>query len=222
MKKAVVLFSGGLDSSTCLAWALSKGYECFALSFFYGQRHNKENKAAKKIADIMKVPLFNINLSFPWLKCCSLVDKKMKLPENKIEKISKEIPSTYVPGRNLVFTSVGVSFADAIGADAVVLGPNAVDYSGYPDCRPQFYKALSKAVNLGTKNPSLGKRIKILTPIINLSKAEIIKLAFKLKVPLQYTWSCYKGGKKPCGVCDSCKLRAAGFEKAGFKDPAEN
>ncbi len=221
MKKAVVLFSGGLDSTTCLAWALKKGYKCFALSFFYGQRHDRENKAAKKIAKIMKVPLFNVSLFLPWLKESSLVDKSKKIPENKPEKIaSGKIPSTYVPGRNLMFASIGVSFADAIGAEAVVLGPNAVDYSGYPDCRPEFYKALNTAVNLGTKNPSMGRKIKILTPIINMSKAEIVKLAFKLNAPLKYTWSCYKGGKKPCGVCDSCLLRAAGFEKAGYKDPA--
>lgn len=221
MKKAIVLFSGGLDSSTCLAWSLKKGYKCFAVSFFYGQRHNRENKSAKKIAEIMKVPLFNVNLNLPWLKESSLVDKNKKIPENKLQKNNLDkIPSTYVPGRNLIFASIGVSFADAVGAKAVVLGPNAIDYSGYPDCRKQFYKALNKAVNLGTKNPIMGKKIRILTPIINMSKAQIVKLAFKLNVPLKYTWSCYKGGKKPCGNCDSCLLRAAGFKEAGYDDPA--
>lgn len=218
MKKAVVLFSGGLDSSTCLAWAINEGYKCTAISFFYGQRHDRENKAARKIASILKVPLIELNLSFPWLKSSSLVDKDKKIPKGSIRKT--DIPSTYVPGRNLVFASIGVSLADSIGAQAVVMGPNAIDYSGYPDCRPDFYKALNKAINLGTKNPILGKKIKIMTPIIHKSKAEIVRLAIRLKVPLKYTWSCYAGGRKPCGHCDSCKLRAKGFEEAGLKDPA--
>lgn len=221
VKKAIVLFSGGLDSTTCLAWAIKKGYKCLAVSFFYGQRHDRENLSARKIAKILKTPLYEVNLSLPWLNTSSLVDKKKKIPEEKLEKIvSGKIPSTYVPGRNLMFASIGVSFADSVGAGAVILGPNAVDYSGYPDCRPSFYRALNKAVNLGTKNPSLGRKIEILTPIINLSKAEIVKLAVKLKAPLEHTWSCYRGGARPCGVCDSCKLRARGFLEAGIADPA--
>jgi 7-cyano-7-deazaguanine synthase len=221
MKKAIVLFSGGLDSTTCLSWALHKGYKCYALSFNYGQRHSRENASARKIANILKVPLYEIKLDFPWLKKSSLVDKNKKLPNKKYSEIvSGKIPSTYVPGRNLVFMSIAVSFADSINAEAVISGPNAIDFSGYPDCRPSFYKALNKAVNLGTQNPYLGKEIKLITPIIDKTKAQIVKLAIKLNAPLKYTWSCYKGGERPCGVCDSCKLRANGFREAGVKDPA--
>lgn len=219
-KKAIVSLSGGLDSSTCLAWAVDKGYKCYAITFDYGQRHIKEIRAARKIASYYRVPLTEIKLNFPWLKTSSLVDKNKKLPNLKYEKIiSGHIPSTYVPARNLVFTSICASYADSVNADFLVLGPNAIDYSGYPDCRPEFYNILSKAVNLGTRKGVENSGIKILTPIINMTKAEIVKLAFKLKVPLKYTWSCYYGGKKPCGRCDSCKLRARGFEEAGFKDP---
>ncbi len=218
IKKAIVLFSGGLDSTTCLAWALKKGYECFALSVNYGQRHARENESAAKIADLLRVKLISIELKLPWLKSATSLVGGGKVPT--YSRFRRKIPSTYVPGRNLIFVSMGVSFADAIGAGAVILGPNAVDYSGYPDCRPPFYKSLEKSVNLGTKKGALGGKIKLLTPIINFSKSEIIKLAFKLGAPLKYTWSCYKGGKAPCGKCDSCVLRARGFKEAGFRDPA--
>jgi 7-cyano-7-deazaguanine synthase len=220
-KKAVVLFSGGLDSTTALCWALARGYECRAVSFDYGQRHSRENLSAAKIARLLGVKLYNIKLDFPWLKASSLVDVKKRLPELKISKIGAGgVPSTYVPGRNLVFASIGVSLADAIGAPAVVMGPNVIDFSGYPDCRPAFYKALEKAVMAGTKLGASGKKIKLLTPLIRMSKRDIIKLALRLKAPLKYTWSCYAGGSKPCGKCDSCKLRAKGFKEAGIKDPA--
>lgn len=221
-KKAVVLFSGGLDSTTALCWALSKGYECLAVSFDYGQRHARENFAARKIARRLGVKLYEINLAFPWFASCSLVNKKMKLPDVELSGIGKkgDIPTTYVPGRNLVFSSVGFSLADAIGADFIVLGPNVVDYSGYPDCRPEFYRALEKAAAYGTRRGAGGDRIKILTPLIKLSKAGIAMLGVSLKAPLELTWSCYSGGKMPCGHCDSCKLRAKGFHDAGLEDPA--
>ena len=221
-KKAIVLFSGGLDSTTALCWALSKGYDCLAVSFDYGQRHSRENAAARAIARRLGVKLYEIKLDFPWFQTCSLVNGGMKLPDVKLSKIGKKggIPSTYVPGRNLVFSSVGFSLADAVGAAAIVLGPNVVDYSGYPDCRPAFYRALEKAAAHGTRSGAGGKKIKLLTPLIRLSKAGIARLAVKLGAPLELTWSCYSGGKEPCGRCDSCKLRAKGFADAGFKDPA--
>jgi len=220
MKKAIVILSGGLDSSVCLAWAVNKGYKAYAINFDYGQRHKRETKSAEKIARYYKVPLYKIKLNFPWLKSSSLVNKNKSIPDLEYSQIiSGKIPSTYVPGRNLVFSSIAVSFADSIGAEAVISGPNSIDYSGYPDCRPEFYNALEKAINYGTKNPVYGKKIKLLTPLIKMSKADIVKLAFKLKVPLKYTWSCYRGGNRPCGKCDSCKLRAKGFEEAGFIDP---
>jgi 7-cyano-7-deazaguanine synthase len=221
-KKAVVLFSGGLDSTAALAWALSKGYECLAVSFDYGQRHSRENRSARAIARRLGVRLYEIKLAFPWFAACSLVNKKLELPDVKLAKIGRKgaIPSTYVPGRNLVFASVGFSLADAEKADAIVLGPNVVDYSGYPDCRPEFYRALQKAAAYGTRRGANGRPIKILTPLIKLSKAGIARLGARLKAPLELTWSCYRGGRRPCGVCDSCKLRAKGFAEAGFADPA--
>jgi 7-cyano-7-deazaguanine synthase len=221
-KKAVVLFSGGLDSTTALCWALKQGYDCQAVSFDYGQRHSRENAAARAIARRLGVKLHEIKLAFPWFGGCSLVNSKLKLPDMKLSKIGKkgEIPSTYVPGRNLVFASVGFSLADAVDAGAVVLGPNVVDYSGYPDCRPEFYRALEKAAAYGTRRGAGGRKIKLLTPLIKLSKAGIAKLGLKLGAPLELTWSCYSGGKRPCGHCDSCKLRAKGFADAGLKDPA--
>jgi len=221
-KKAVVLFSGGLDSTTALCWALSKGYKCLAVSFDYGQRHSRENAAARAIVRRLGVKLYEIKLDFPWFKTSSLVNASMKLPDVKLSRIGRkgEIPSTYVPGRNLVFAAAGFSLADAEGAAAVVLGPNVVDYSGYPDCRPEFYRALEKAAVYGTRRGAGGEGIRLLTPLIKLSKADIARLAVKLHAPLELTWSCYKGGRKPCGHCDSCKLRARGFADAGFKDPA--
>jgi 7-cyano-7-deazaguanine synthase len=215
-KKAIVLFSGGLDSTTCLYWALNKGYECHALTVSYGQRHKREIKSARKIAKLAGVKLTQIEMSLPWLKKSSLVNKNLKIPNLSLSKIaSGRVPSTYVPGRNLMFTAFSASLADAEKADAIITGPNVMDYSGYPDCRPEFYKPLEKAVNLGTTL----KNFKILTPLIKLTKSEIVKLAVKLKVPLEYTWSCYAGSVKPCGKCDSCKLRLKGFNEAGYKDP---
>jgi 7-cyano-7-deazaguanine synthase len=215
-KKAVVLLSGGLDSSACLYWAVKKGYKCFGLVFNYGQKHKKEILNAKKIAAVAKTEIEIIKLNLPWLKTSSLIDKTKKIPNLPLpEIISGKIPSTYVAARNLMFVSIAASWADAILADAVIMGANALDYSGYPDCRPEFIKPLQNAINKGTRL----KKLKILTPLINLTKAEIVKLAIKLRVPLELTWSCYGGGKKPCGKCDSCKLRQKGFKLAGIKDP---
>lgn len=219
---AVVLFSGGLDSTVALSWALSKGYGCSAVSFSYGQRHAKENRSARAIARRLGVKLYEIKLDFPWFGTSSLVGAGGRLPEHKLSAIGRrgDIPSTYVPGRNLVFASAGLSLADAIGARAVVLGPNIVDYSGYPDCRPAFYRALEKAAAFGTRQGDKGERIRLLTPLIELSKAGIVRLGMKLKAPLALTWSCYAGGRRPCGRCDSCLLRAKGFAEAGVPDPA--
>lgn len=219
-KKAIVLFSGGLDSTTCLYWALAHGYECEALTVSYGQRHDREVLAAQMIARNLGVKHHLITLNLPWLECCSLVNKQKALPDVAVEDIPKEgIPSTYVPGRNLMFLSIAGSLLDAVGADAIIAGPNAVDFSGYPDCTPAFFKAAAEALNRGTKT-GVSEGIEVLAPLMRLSKAQIVKLGAELKVPFELTWSCYAGGQKPCGHCDSCKLRAKGFAEAGVHDTA--
>lgn len=220
-KKAVVLFSGGLDSTTCLYWALDQGYECEALTVSYGQRHEREVLSAEMITKNLGVKLHKIHLELPWLgSVCSLVDKDKELPDIALEDIPRAgIPSTYVPGRNLMFLSIAASLADAIGAEAIVAGPNAVDFSGYPDCTPAFFKAAGDAINRGTKQ-GVTEGIDVLAPLMRLSKTQIVQLGDKLHVPFGLTWSCYAGGQKPCGHCDSCKLRAKGFAEAGVKDPS--
>lgn len=208
-RKAIVLLSGGLDSTTTLYYAKDRGYQCFALIFDYDQRHKKEIRAAVKVAKRARVPYKIIKISLPW-KGSALLDKKIKVPARRT---LKGIPSTYVPARNTIFLSFALSYAEAIGASTIFIGANAIDFSGYPDCRPDFIKAFQEVVRCGTKKC----KIKIKTPLINLTKAQIIKLGNRLGAPLEMTWSCYKGGKKPCGVCDSCKLRAKGFAEAGLK-----
>lgn len=217
-KKAIVLFSGGLDSTTCLYWAIEHGYECEALTVSYGQRHDREVLAAQMIARNLGVKHHLITLNLPWLVSSSLVDKNQQIPDVALEDIPKEgIPSTYVPGRNLMFLSLAGSLLDSIGADAIIAGPNAIDFSGYPDCTPAFFKAAADALNRGTKM-GVTEGIEVLAPLMRLSKTQIVQLAAKLKVPFELTWSCYAGGQKPCGHCDSCKLRAKGFAEAGVRD----
>ncbi len=219
-KKAIVLFSGGLDSTTCLHWAIARGYECEALTVSYGQRHLREVVAAQTITRKLHIKHHLIDLKLPWLTSSSLVDDHKPLPDVAVEQIPQHgIPSTYVPGRNLMFLSIAGSLLDSVGADAIVAGPNAVDFSGYPDCTPAFFKAAGEALNRGTQR-GVREGIDVLAPLMHLSKAEIVRLAVKLHVPLELTWSCYAGGDKPCGKCDSCKLRAKGFAQAGIKDPA--
>lgn len=219
-KKAVVLFSGGLDSTTCLYWALAKGYKCYALNIKYGQKHCRESLSARAICKKLGVELTEIKLNLPWLARATSLVGKAAIPDEPLAiiKDKSRIPSTYVPARNLIFVAIAASLADSIDAEAVIAGPNAIDYSGYPDCRPEFYEPLAKAVKEGTRKGVKDGKIKIITPLLKLSKAEIAKLGKKLKVPFSMTWSCYRGGKKPCGKCDACKLRAEGFKKAGIKD----
>jgi 7-cyano-7-deazaguanine synthase len=225
-RQAVVLLSGGLDSSTKLYYAKKKGYRCNCLIFDYGQRHRKEIISAKKIAAKAKCPYKVLKIKFPW-KGSSLLDKKSRLPVTSYQlpimppmaaprHSAVAIPSTYVPARNIIFLSFAVSYAEAIGARSVFIGANAVDYSGYPDCRPEFLKEFQHVVNAGTK---AGAAVKIEAPLIDKSKREIVELAMRLKVPLELTWSCYKGRSRPSGECDSCVLRAKGFREAGVEDP---
>jgi 7-cyano-7-deazaguanine synthase len=221
-KIAVVLLSGGLDSTTALYWAKAKGFAPVGLAVHYGQRHSRELRAARAVAKKAGVPHHETAFTLPWLGGSSLTNKKMKIPELKLAKIGTgRIPSTYVPGRNTIFLSLAVSLADSIGAEAIVIGANALDYSGYPDCRPPFLDAFSKVAKLGTKRGTeQHKGLRVLAPLLHLDKKGIVRLADKLGAPLSLTWSCYAGGSRPCGRCDSCQLRAKGFREAGEADPA--
>ncbi len=208
-KSAIVLLSGGIDSTTALYLAKKLGYKCLALIFDYGQRHRREIRSAVEVAKRAKVPHRIIKIALPW-KGSSLLDKSAKLPSGrKFSAISKDVPSTYVPARNTIFLSFALSYAETVGAKAIFIGANAVDFSGYPDCRPEYYRAFQKAAFLGTK----AKKIKIMTPLIDMTKVQIIKLGLKLGAPLEKTWSCYAGGKEPCGICDSCLIREKAFSK---------
>ncbi len=221
MKRAVVLLSGGLDSATCLYWAKAKGYRLEALAFDYGQRHGRELRYARSLARAAGARFTLQRIALPWLKSNSLVDPGRRLPELPLSRIGRGgIPSTYVPGRNTIFVALGLSLADTVGAESVVVGANAVDYSGYPDCRPEFYRAFQAVARRGTRRGAQGRRLRIETPLIRKDKAGIVRMAVKYGVPLAHTWSCYRGAAKPCGRCDSCKLRAKGFAMAGRKDPA--
>jgi 7-cyano-7-deazaguanine synthase len=217
MKKAVILFSGGLDSTTVLYWVKQEGYTPVCLIFDYGQRHRREISGAKKIAQKIGAQYFIVKMNMPWAGS-SLLDKSMRIPQGQ-KIIPGKIPSTYVPARNIVFLSFGASLAEAIGASVVCIGANAIDYSGYPDCRPKFLNAFQKVLIKGLKTGVEGKSIRIKAPLLFKTKTQIVRLAKKLGVPIQLTWSCYEGKRKPCGVCDSCQLRSKGFEEAGFRDP---
>ena len=220
-KKAVCLLSGGIDSCVSAYIGKKLGYELYALSFNYNQRHKKEIDSAKKIALALGVKnhiVFNLDLDK--FGKSSLTDLTL-IPEKNynISDIGKKIPSTYVPARNTIFLAIALSYAEATGADAVFIGATATDYSGYPDCRPEFIDAFQKLSNIATKKGLENKPIKIIAPLLALTKSQIIKKGLKLKVPLDKTWSCYMGCKKACGRCDSCLLRLKGFKELGASDP---
>ncbi|MDD4899819.1 MAG: 7-cyano-7-deazaguanine synthase QueC [Candidatus Omnitrophica bacterium] len=210
-RQAVVLLSGGLDSAVALYQAKKQGFECRCLIFDYKQRHRRELKSAQAIARYAGCKAELLKISLPW-KGSALLDKRIKL-----KKSHEKIPATYVPGRNIIFLSCALSFAETIGAQAIFIGAHIEDYSGYPDCRPEFFRAFSRVAAIGTK---VGNRIRIINPVLRKNKAQIINLGKKLGVPLRLTWSCYKGGERPCGKCDSCFYRAKGFKEAGMEDPA--
>ena len=217
-KKAVVLLSGGLDSSTVLAKAKADGYQVYALSFDYGQRHDSELAAAKVIASQAQVAEDKIvPMNLRSLGGSALTDHNIDVPVAE----SEGIPVTYVPARNTVFLSVALGWAEVIDADAIFIGVSAVDYSGYPDCRPEYIAAFEVLANLATKRGVEGKKVSIITPLIALSKSKTVQLGASLGVDYSLTVSCYQANTlgEACGVCDSCRLRKKGFEDAGMIDP---
>jgi 7-cyano-7-deazaguanine synthase len=220
MKKAVLLLSGGLDSATVLYFAKKQGFKCFCLIFDYGQRHRREIQSAKAIAKSAGCQQRVIKIFLPW-KGSALLDKRILIakPENKMTDKPTSIPATYVPGRNIIFLSFALSYAEAIKAEAVFIGAHAQDYSGYPDCRPGFFRAFEKMLLVGTKAGIESRPVRIEAPLLNKNKAEIIQLGRRLKVPFELTWSCYNGQKSPCGRCQSCYYRAKGFAQARIIDP---
>lgn len=219
MKEAIVLLSGGLDSATTLYIALDRSYKCHCLIFDYNQRHRKEIFQAKRIAKKAKCDYKVIKLSFPW-QGSSLLDRKMQIPTDKnLSSISKDVPSTYVPVRNTIFISIAAGWAEAIGVDTIFIGANAIDFSGYPDCRPPYFESVNRLLQDGTKSGVEGRPIRVETPLIDKKKSEIIKIGTRLMVPYELTWSCYEGGERPCLKCDSCLLRKKGFDEANLKDP---
>ncbi len=218
--RAVSLLSGGLDSSTVLSYAISKGYEVIALSFDYGQRHRKELESAKKIADYYGVKHKIMKIDLRAIGGSALTDD-IEVPDVTLGAIGKEIPVTYVPARNTILLSLGLGLAEVTDSSKIFIGANALDYSGYPDCRPEYFDSINKTFNLATKKTVEGGKIEVEAPLLRFSKADIVKLAHSLKTPLELTWSCYNGKERACGVCDSCKLRLKGFMEAGFEDPIE-
>jgi len=237
-KVGVILLSGGLDSTTVAAYAKKQGYELIAITLHYGQKHSKEVESAKKVAEAMGIKQEIIDISFfkklAWYSALTN-SGDFNIPKQRDnEEMAKDIPITYVPLRNTFFITMAAAFLesevlnliereklDPADVDAsLFIAANAIDYSGYPDCRPEFYEQMTKAVYEGSKlGIQYKKPINIQTPIILKTKADIVKMAMDLRAPLEYTWSCYEGGEVPCGRCDSCILRAKGFDEAGFNDP---
>lgn len=223
-KKAICLVSGGLDSCVAATIAKCEGYDVHALTFDYGQRHARELEAAKAVCKALRVKEHKVlKLPLDAFGGSALTDKTIAVPLGRTQpEISTGIPPTYVPARNTVFLSLALAYAEACGADAVFIGANAIDYSGYPDCRPAFFDAFEKAASLGTRRGVEGNPVRFFAPLIEWKKAEIVRNGMNLNAPLQATWSCYvgwEGAKEQCGECDSCLLRRKGFAEAGVEDP---
>jgi 7-cyano-7-deazaguanine synthase len=217
-QKAVVLVSGGLDSSTVLAMAMQQGYKCYTLSFDYGQRHRSELEAAVRVSRLMNVTEHKVvKLDLGSIGGSALTDTNIEVPEKETEGI----PVTYVPARNTVFLSIALGWAEVLGARKIFLGVNAVDYSGYPDCRPEYISSFESMANLATRAGVEGQALTIEAPLINLTKADIIRAGISLDVDYSQTVSCYQANLDglACGKCDSCRLRAQGFDQAGIADP---
>lgn len=217
-KKAVIILSGGLDSTTCMGIAKRDGYELYPITFDYGQRHQHEIEHAKKVAAFYEVPQHKVvNVNFlREIGGSALTDHSIEVPDYTADS---EIPVTYVPARNLIFLSLATAYAEVVGAESIYIGVSAVDYSGYPDCRPEFIRSMSETINLATKVGVDEGKLQILAPLSHLSKAETIQLGLDLDVPYHLTTSCYRGEETACGTCDSCQLRLKGFAEVGVADP---
>lgn len=237
-KIGVVLLSGGMDSTAVAAHALNQGYELRAITLHYGQKHSKELECARKVAGVLQIRQEIVDVSFfknlAWYSALTETEE-LDIPKQRdTVEMAKVIPVTYVPLRNTFFMVMAAAFLESEvlsliekkGVDpgeveaSIFIAANALDYSGYPDCRPEYFKRMAGVLFEGSKlGAQYKQRINIQTPLISMSKAEIVKLAMELRAPLEYTWSCYEGGEVPCGECDSCILRAKGFTEAGYKDP---
>jgi 7-cyano-7-deazaguanine synthase len=204
MKKCVVLLSGGIDSSTTLFLAKDAGFSVYALFIRYNQRHIKEFESASNVAKKAEVPLYTATLRIPLWKSSLIPSSGLRV---RTSPITSNIPQTYVPSRNIIFLSIAFAFAESIGARDIFIGANCIDYSGYPDCTPKFFNSLQKVFSKGTKMGVQGNPIKIHTPLLRYTKSKIVRLGFKIGVPIHMTWSCYLGEDKPCGKCDSCRIR---------------
>ena len=223
-ERAVVLLSGGLDSATALAVAKNEGYDVYAISFDYGQRHQVELDSARRVAESLQVKEHRIVRIDRSIMSGSALTDDIAVPKSRSpEHMSAEIPVTYVPARNTLFLAHAVAWAEVVGASHIFIGVNAIDYSGYPDCRPEYISAFEKMANLATKAGVTGAKLQIHTPLIKLTKAEIIKKAEALGVDLSLTHSCYDplADGSACGQCDSCRLRLKGFREAGLTDPVQ-
>lgn len=222
MPRAVVLVSGGLDSAVTLATAVRSGFDCHALTVRYGQRHVLEVERAARVAAAAGVPHRVVELDLTFLRGSALTDRTVDVPKNRSdEAIGHDLPVTYVPARNTVFLSLALAWAETLGASDLFIGANAVDYSGYPDCRGEFLEAFARAATRGTRLGETAGGIRVHAPLLHLSKGEIVRLAFDLGVDVAVTLSCYdpKPDGSPCGACDACRLRARGFAEAGLDDP---
>lgn len=222
MTPAVVLLSGGLDSSTTLALAHERGHTLYALSIGYGQRHARELEAARRLAAHFGCREHRVlELDPAAFSGSALTDRAIPVPLDRPDaEIGAGVPITYVPARNLIFLGLATGYAEVVGADDIYLGITAQDYSGYPDCRPEFLEAFSRAANLATRaGTEQGRTLRFHAPLIALGKGEIVREGTRLGVPWEQTWSCYSGGERACGRCDACHLRLKGFAEAGLRDP---